>query len=99
MTHTVDPNIALKRVADSHRRELEDILKRFDGILTPAQMGQYMASINETKAILDKVQQYSQAVQSQPSFATPPPTPNVQEPETEDHTGDFDQPLPEVKDE
>ncbi len=91
-----DPNITFKRVADNHRRELEDILKCYDGILTPGQMGQYQAILNETKGILNNIERHSQTVPSNlpPKVFPPENSPTV--PEVEDHTGDFEQPLPEL---
>jgi hypothetical protein len=91
-----DPNVTFKRVADSHRREIEETLKCYDGILTPGQMGQYQAILNESKKILDNVERHDQAARLNP----PPEASQIPKgpgaPEVEDHTGDFEQPLPEL---
>lgn len=41
-------------VMNRHKEELEETLKCFDGILTPAQMGQYTASLAEKQATMDR---------------------------------------------
>lgn len=50
-----DPVTAQNKVLQRQREELEQKLKNFDGILTPAQMGQYYATVAEQKAILSKI--------------------------------------------
>lgn len=47
-----DPGVAYQKVIDRQRSELEELLKCFDGILTPGQMGQYQAALAETREIL-----------------------------------------------
>ncbi len=47
-----DPMVAHQKVVDTQKRELEDILRCFDGILTPGQMGQFQATVNEERAAL-----------------------------------------------
>ena len=42
-------------VADQRREELEEILRCFDGILTPGQMGQYQALLSEQREILNRI--------------------------------------------
>lgn len=50
-----DPNVAHQKVLDSQRRDLEEILNCFDGILSAGQMGQYQAGLSETRGILEKI--------------------------------------------
>ena len=50
-----DPEAVHQRLQDSQRAELERMLSNFDGILTPAQMGQYQAAIAEQRAIIEKL--------------------------------------------
>jgi hypothetical protein len=50
-----DPATLQKRVFDSHRRELEEMLTCFDGILTAGQMGQYQAILAESQAIMNQI--------------------------------------------
>ncbi len=53
----LDPMAAHQQVLDHQRQELEEILKCFDGVLTPGQMGQYQAAIAEQRKILDSLPQ------------------------------------------
>ncbi len=50
-----DPIKAQARVLQSQREELEEKLKNFDGILSPAQMSQYYAALTEQKNLLKKL--------------------------------------------
>jgi hypothetical protein len=50
-----NPNVALEMVLQGHRRELEEKLKCYDGILSPAQMGQYYAALAEQKQAMSKI--------------------------------------------
>jgi len=50
-----DPNVAHQRVLDSQRRDLEEMLNCYDGILSAGQMGQYQAVLSETRGILEKI--------------------------------------------
>ncbi len=50
-----DPMVARQKVIDRQRSELERLLECFDGILTPAQMGQYQATIAEQRAIMQRL--------------------------------------------
>lgn len=52
-----DPMAAHEKVINQQRQELEEILRCFDGILTPGQMGQYQAALAESKAIINHVPQ------------------------------------------
>ncbi len=47
-----DPGVAYQKVIDRQRGELEELLKCFDGILSPGQMGQYQAALAETRELL-----------------------------------------------
>ena len=50
-----DPEEAYDRVVNRHREELEKILECFDGILNPAQMGQFQAGLAEQKELMKKL--------------------------------------------
>jgi hypothetical protein len=52
---------AYQKMMERQRGELEELLKCFDGILTPGQMGQYQAALAETRELLKAI--------------PPPPTP------------------------
>lgn len=82
-----EPMVVHQKFLDRQRGELEEILKCFDGILTPGQMGQYQAAIAENRAILDKLPEKAAArsaarATSQPRPARIDPGPVVI-PETE----------------
>jgi hypothetical protein len=47
-----DPVAAHERVINRQKQDLEEILRCFDGILTPGQMGQYQAALAETRKIM-----------------------------------------------
>ena len=74
-----DPAAAYQKVLDQQRGELEELLKCFDGILTPGQMGQYQAALAETRELLKTMPQTSPpepdsapAVKSAPPLPQPP---------------------------
>lgn len=48
-----NPMEAHEKVINQQRQDLEDVLRCFDGILSPGQMGQYQAALAENKAILN----------------------------------------------
>ncbi len=50
-----EPTVVHQMFLDRRRGELEELLKCFDGILTPGQMGQYQAALAETRAIVEKL--------------------------------------------
>lgn len=50
-----DPLAARQKLLDHQRSELERLLECFDGILTPAQMGQYQATIAEQRALMQRL--------------------------------------------
>jgi hypothetical protein len=50
-----DPAEAHRKIVENQKRELEDVLRCFDGILTPAQMGQYSAALNEQRENLNRI--------------------------------------------
>lgn len=50
-----DPMKAHQRVLDTHKRELEDILACYDGVLTPGQMGQYQAAMYERRQLTKRI--------------------------------------------
>lgn len=66
-----DPMEIQQNLMNRQKQELEEMLKCFDGILTPAQMGQYQASIAEKRATMNRI---SEQV-SQRKLLTVPPAP------------------------
>lgn len=50
-----DPMVAYQKVIDRQRGELEELLKCYDGILTPGQMGQYQAALAESREAVKKL--------------------------------------------
>ena len=50
-----DAAAAHQKVMDGQRQELEEILRCFDGVLSPGQMGQYQAALAETREILKRL--------------------------------------------
>jgi hypothetical protein len=71
-----DPVATHQAVLTSQRRELEERLACFDGILTPAQMGQLHAMIAEQKAVYDRLA-------TQPRSDKKPVVPDFEESEVE----------------
>ena len=63
----VDPMVARQKVLDSQKLELEELLRCFDGILTPAQMGQFQASIHEKREAIQGLRM-GQAASQMPEF-------------------------------
>lgn len=51
-----DPMVAHQNVMNANRQELEDLIACFDGLLSPGQMGQYQAGINESRELMKKMQ-------------------------------------------
>lgn len=66
-----DPVGTHQRVLMRQREELERLLVCFDGVLTPAQMGQIHAILAEKKSTLDRLKQL-QAEKGAPNQETPP---------------------------
>ncbi len=58
----LDPEVAHQKVIEKQKAELEEMLRCFDGILSPGQMGQYQARIAEQRAMIQRV-----------AMARPPP--------------------------
>lgn len=52
---SANPMEAHQKVIDHQREQLEEILRCFDGILSPGQMGQYQAALAEQRAILNRL--------------------------------------------
>lgn len=50
--NATDPVAAHEAVITRQKQDLEEVLKCFDGILTPGQMGQYQAALAETRKIM-----------------------------------------------
>ena len=86
-----DPAVAYQKVLDRQRSELEELLKCFDGILTPGQMGQYQAALSETRELLKTMPQTSPPEpDSAPAPKSAPPLPQqpVEIPDTDEHPPD-----------
>ncbi len=86
-----DPAVAYQKVLDRQRSELEELLKCFDGILTPGQMGQYQAALSETRELLKTMPQTSPPEpDSAPTPKSAPPLPQqpVEIPDTDEHPPD-----------
>lgn len=80
-----DPMAAHKKVVADQRGELEEILRCFDGILTPGQMGQYQAALSETREILKRMpQKVTEPDPEEEKSAKRPPAPNLQPEEVPD---------------
>ncbi|HEX7260823.1 MAG TPA: hypothetical protein VF258_03325 [Luteolibacter sp.] len=88
-----EPMAVHQQFLDRKRGELEELLKCFDGILTPGQMGQYQAALAETRAIIDKLPE-KPAPQGADARATSQPKPvrvdpgPVEIPESEEEAED-----------
>ena len=88
-----DPAVAYQKVLDQQRGELEELLKCFDGILTPGQMGQYQAALAETRELLKTMPQ-PPALESEPASAPASrpepllPPPPVEIPDTDEEPTD-----------
>jgi hypothetical protein len=48
-----DPLAAHEKVIHRQKQDLEDVLRCFDGVLTPGQMGQYQAALAETRKLME----------------------------------------------
>lgn len=71
-----DPEGTHRLLVDKHRQELEELLVCFDGVLTPGQMSQLQAGLNEQKELMNKMlrQQRERAVEMVPEEPQPPAT-------------------------
>ncbi|RYD49525.1 MAG: hypothetical protein EOP85_01430 [Verrucomicrobiaceae bacterium] len=65
-----DPMATHQKVLDQQRQKLEDILRCFEGILTPGQMGQVQAALLEQREILKR---FPRDMQVEEELAQPPP--------------------------
>lgn len=72
-----DPVGTQQKLLVRQREELERLLECFDGVLSPAQMGQVHAAIAEKQSTLEKLKRL------QTEKPQPPPVPPPQEPRTE----------------
>lgn len=68
------PGEVYQKVIDRQRGELEELLKCFDGILTPGQMGQYQAGLTETRELLKAM---PLPPEPPPAGAAPAPAPDL----------------------
>ncbi|RYD29754.1 MAG: hypothetical protein EOP87_17765 [Verrucomicrobiaceae bacterium] len=75
---TSDPGAAHQKVLDGQRMELETILQCYDGILTPAQMGQYQAALIEQRNLMDRMPRPTGDFEDPEG---PPPSPQPKGPE------------------
>ncbi|MES2474604.1 MAG: hypothetical protein V4640_02405 [Verrucomicrobiota bacterium] len=69
---TGSPEEVHAKVMNRHKQELEEILKCYDGILTPGQMGQYYAALAEKKVTMERMRELTSRIS-----ASPEPTPVV----------------------
>ena len=83
-----DPAVAYQKVLDQQRSELEEVLKCFDGILTPGQMGQYQAALAETRELLKSMPQTSAPEPDSAPTSVPRPLPLEEPVEIPDTTED-----------
>jgi hypothetical protein len=69
-----DGNVVHQEVLNTQRRELEEMLKCFDGVLTSGQMGQYQAIVHEYRTNLKKMEEQSARAVAEREFqkANPP---------------------------
>ncbi|NJM37365.1 MAG: hypothetical protein HC845_05570 [Akkermansiaceae bacterium] len=72
-----DGNKVHQEVMESQRRELEEILKCFDGVLTGGQMGQYQAIVHERRATLKRMRENSLRAEAEAEFRRQNPPPAV----------------------
>ena len=70
---TENPNEIHQNLTIRQKQELEEILKCFDGILTPGQMGQYQASIAEKRETMKRINEQVSQRQQALIPATPAP--------------------------
>jgi hypothetical protein len=88
---STDPMEAHNAVINSHRKQLEEMLACFDGILTGGQMGQYQAILYEQQQLLNRAQEHAGiASREQKILATAPVIPAIQPPETEDEPDELE---------
>ena len=88
-----DPTETHRRLLRSQREELEQRLSNFDGILTPAQMGQYHAALAEQKAIMDGMATARRMEENRVSPMVRPANPIQPGPDDlEEDDEDFDEP-------
>lgn len=89
---TGTPQEVYADVMARHKQELEAELKCFDGILTPAQMGQYFAAHTEKQAAIERARQHAASLRSNPVdgavLATQPGAPPLEEIITDDDDRD-----------
>jgi hypothetical protein len=83
------PDEMQARVLNRHKQELEEVLKCFDGVLTPAQMGQYYATLAEKKQTMDRVRA-SGSQRTAPKTSIEPPPPSVTIIDESDDIDDYD---------
>ncbi|MES2660155.1 MAG: hypothetical protein V4689_16145 [Verrucomicrobiota bacterium] len=70
-----NPEEVRNSVMNRHRQEMEEILRCFDGILTPGQMGQYQAALAEKREAIKRAQnEMAQRSLSLPQEPQVPPT-------------------------
>ncbi len=77
-------------VRRNQRGELEEILRCFDGVLTPGQMGQYQAALAETKTAMENVPSrvLPPGLDPEPAPVSPPETIEILR-ESLEHESDF----------
>lgn len=76
---TGSPEEVHAKVMNRHKQELEEILKCYDGILTPGQMGQYYAALAEKKVTMERMRELTSRISAAPE-PTPEPPPEAAQP-------------------
>lgn len=88
---STDPMEAHNSVIDSHRKQLEEMLACFDGILTGAQMGQYQAILYEQQQLLNRSQEHAAiASREQKIIESTPVIPSIEPPEMENEPDELE---------
>lgn len=68
-----DPGEVHDKVKENQKREIEEILRCFDGILTTGQMGQYQAGLAEQRALVNRLPKSLTQVPDVPILEDPVP--------------------------
>jgi hypothetical protein len=92
-----DPAEAHRQVLETQRRELEEILRCYDGILTAGQMGQYQAVFHEQREAMKRVTAPGTGGKAAAPPAPEPPAQIIIEPDDEEEDGqpsDFEEETP-----
>ncbi len=87
------PLEAHQKVLESQRRDLEEILRCYDGILTAGQMGQYQAAYHEQRELMKRMAASGGAIKAPaPPAPEPPPQITTETDMNDEEAGDGDLP-------